>query len=134
MCSPLRRTIDLNTSFLRLLAPVLFVYSVVMIGFFVWHDTEINEQSKNKSERLVFETFYSSLRQPLLQGSHTEARFRADELMKNPQVLCVDLKIRNDPIVQCKAEIQDKFRTHRISRTYKYEETGDEFATLSVVF
>lgn len=128
------RTIDLKTSFLRLLLPALIAYSCIVSAFFIWHDFRANEASREQSQKLVFDTFYSSIRQPLLQGSTIEAEIRAQELLKNPQVLCVELQSHGSPVTECKRDLS-KFAAHTVADTFRYgADSRDSFAELKVTF
>ncbi len=128
------RSIDLKTSFLRLLLPVLALYSFIVTSVFVWHDFRINVESRKQSQQLIFETFYSSIRQPLLQGSTIEAEIRAQELMKNAQVLCVDIQFQSRLIVQCKRDLA-QFTTNVVASKFSFASGSNEsFAELKVTF
>lgn len=126
-------TKSIRTSFFKLLLPALAVYSIVAISLFAWNDFKFSEDSRKQSQELVFEAVSASLQQPLIQGSTVEAKIRIEELLKNPQVRCIDLTWQGLPVSQCPAE-HSASSTYILTKDFSFAAGKPTFASIRMVF
>lgn len=120
---------------MRIVLPIVGVVWIGMTGLFAWNDYQVNLDSRLSSENMVAETFASSIRQPLIQGSFIEAKIRADSLLKNPQVSCVSIVVGAELVATCpegriNAPAINKVR----SAIYLDDRDKTEFASIEIYF
>lgn len=96
------KTRSINRYFLRIFIPIVLLVSTAISALLAWNDYEANKTSRLESQKLILETFAATIRQPLLQGSVIEARIRANELVKNKQVYCIEITSMSETIQNCK--------------------------------
>lgn len=95
------KTRSINRYFLRIFIPIVLLVSTVISALLAWNDYKASKTSRLESQKLILETFTATTRQPLLQGSMIEARIRANELAKNKQIYCVEIKSTSETIQSC---------------------------------
>src|SRR5689334_21727723 len=91
--------------FLKLLLPAISAFFIAVTGLFIFNDYYVNKQSRMSSQRVIFKAFMSSIRQPLIQGSFLEARIRAEELLKYPEIACVEIKAEQTNLLNCTKDL-----------------------------
>jgi len=96
------KTRSISRYFLRIFIPIVLLVSTSISALFAWNDYKANKTSRLESQKLILETFAATIRQPLLQGSVIEARIRANELVKNRQVYCIEITSMSETIQSCK--------------------------------
>lgn len=95
------QTKSIQRFFLRIFIPIVLLVSSAFSVLMAWTNYESNRSSRLESQKLIFETFAAMIRQPIIQGSLIEAKIRADELAKNPQVACIEIKTTSETIKSC---------------------------------
>jgi signal transduction histidine kinase len=95
------QTKSIQRFFLWIFIPIVLLVSAASSVLMAWSDYETNRSSRIESQKLIFETFTTMIRQPLVQGSFIEARIRADELANNPQIACIEIASNSETIKSC---------------------------------
>lgn len=127
-------TKSINSYFLRIFIPIGLIFSVVMSSFLSWNDYKINKSSRLESQKLIFEMFVATVRQPLLQGSLIEAKVRATELLKNKQVACIQITTNSEIIISCEKNVSSKILNKIESDLYFNEENQKSFSHVVINF
>lgn len=95
------QTKSIQRFFLRIFIPIVLLVSSAFSVLMAWSDYESNRFSRLESQKIIFETFAAMIRQPIIQGSFVEARIRANELAKNPQIACIEITTAAETIKSC---------------------------------
>lgn len=129
-------TRSINRYFLRLLVPIVLLVSTLISALFAWNDYQTNKVSRLDSQKLTFETFAAVIRQPLIQGSLIEARIRAEELTRNSQISCIEIKSASETIQSCnKNKVGVTAGLNRMDvDLYFSEDKSNQMGHLSIVF
>ncbi len=130
------RTRSINRYFLRLLVPIVLLVSTLISALFAWNDYQTNKASRLDSQKLTFETFAAVIRQPLIQGSLIEARIRAEELTRNSQISCIEIKSASETIQSCnKSKVGSNTGLNRMDvDLYFSEDRANKMGHLSIIF
>lgn len=130
------RTRSINRYFLRLLVPIVLLVSTLISALFAWNDYQTNKASRLDSQKLTFETFAAVIRQPLIQGSLIEARIRAEELTRNSQISCIEIKSASETIQSCnKSKVGSSTGLNRMDvDLYFSEDRANQMGHLSIIF
>ena len=94
-------TRSIERYFLRIFIPIALLVSTAISGLLALNDYRVSKASRLDSQKLTFETFAAVVRQPIIQGSLTEARIRANELAQNSQISCIEIKSISETIQSC---------------------------------
>lgn len=126
---------SIRTYFTVLLLPTVILFSFGVTVLLSVNDYKVSKSSRLESEALILETFVSAVRQPLLQGSYIEAQIRANSLMKNNQVACVQVWANQEIVVNCeKSRMTDK-EYHRVEMPIFYgDDNKDKFGSVVINF
>jgi|GEM_PF-2745507 len=121
--------------FLWIFIPIVLLVSAASSVLMAWSDYETNRSSRLESQKLIFETFATMIRQPLIQGSFVEARIRADEMAHNPQIACIEIASGTENIKSCNKSTKATSGLHKMdANLYFSEDTGNLMGHLSITF
>lgn len=97
--------VSINRYFLKIFIPVAILFSIVAGTYSGWNDFNNSIDSRINTQNLVFESFASSIKQPLLQGSFIEVKIRTNELSKHSQIYCIEISPAMDILVSCNKDL-----------------------------
>ena len=129
------QTRSIHRYFLGIFIPIVLLVSTVFSGLVAWNDYQVNKASRLDSQKLTFDTFSAVIRQPLIQGSLIEARIRADELAKNPQISCIEIKSISETIQSCRKMKANSSSLHVVETDLFFSEDSPTWlGHLSITF
>lgn len=130
----MKQPISIKKYFFTLIAPTAIIFSIVVVTLLLINDFRITEATRLDSQKLIFQSFLHSIRQPLIQGSFVEARIRSKEMLNNKQIACIDITTPETNIHEC-SNVKGSLKLNLLSEKLLFSESSTEaFAEVSVTF
>lgn len=130
----MKNSISIRKYFFILIAPTAIVFSILVVSLLLVNDFRVTEASRLESQKLIFQSFLYSIRQPLIQGSFVEARVRSKEMLNNKQINCIDIKTPETNIRECGLN-GSGLKTNLLNERLLFSESSTEaFADVSITF
>lgn len=114
---------------------VVLIFSLTTTSFQIWREYSAETQSRAQYQKVIFDLFQNSMREPLIQGSFIEARARADKLSHQPNIACVGVVAENKTLSDCGTDAVHRRHSAMISAPLSFGASGSPtLAQLTLVF
>ena len=114
---------------------VVLIFSLTTTSFQIWREYSAETQSRAQYQKVIFDLFQNSMREPLIQGSFIEARARADKLSHQPNIACVGVVAENRTLSDCGTDAVHRRHSAMISAPLLFGASGSPtLAQLTLVF
>lgn len=121
--------------FIRLIAPTSILFSVFVVSFIIVNDYHVTEEARLESQKLIFQSFVASIRQPLIQGSFVEARIRSKEMLQGKQIACIEIDSQEAKIKECSNSWDKAEKLNILGEKLLFSDASTEsFAEVRVTF
>lgn len=121
--------------FIRLIAPTSILFSVFVVTFIIVNDYRVTEEARLESQKLIFQSFVASIRQPLIQGSFVEARIRSKEMLQGKQIACIEINSQEAKINECGSQSDKAEKINVLEEKLLFSEASTEsFAEVKITF
>ena len=121
--------------FIRLIAPTSILFSVFVVTFIIVNDYRVTEEARLESQKLIFQSFVASIRQPLIQGSFVEARIRSKEMLQGKEIACIEINSQEAKIKECGSSSNKAEKINILEEKLLFSEASTEsFAEVKITF